>query len=176
MTFLCVWELIALFAFRLYMFCLFVCFNFLGVLIVDVGSASLSADLPSCISVEPFALSAVCCGHSSLLSRSHGRGVYFGNWDLVPLVRMFLQSPGPTWVSQNKNWRSPICWPLPLIRQHVEPGLFAGFLLRTFFFPKRWKSNSCFQQNWNIFIKSRVTVRFYKVFRMNIRDCVALWI
>ena len=56
------------------MFCLFVCFNFLGVLIVDVGSASLSADLPSCISVEPFALSAVCCGHSSLLSRSHGRG------------------------------------------------------------------------------------------------------
>lgn len=78
------------------MFCLFVCFNFLGVLIVGVGSASLSADLPSCISVEPFALSAVCCGHSSLLSRSRGRGVYFGNWDLVPLVRMFLQSPGPT--------------------------------------------------------------------------------
>ena len=47
--------------------------NFLGVLIVGVGSASLSADLPSCISVEPFASSAVCCGHSSLLSRrSHG--------------------------------------------------------------------------------------------------------
>ena len=40
---------------------------------VDSGSASLSADLPSCISVEPFASSAVCCGHSSLLSRrSHG--------------------------------------------------------------------------------------------------------
>lgn len=143
-------------------------------LIVGVGSASLSADLPSCISVEPFALSAVCCGHSSLLSRrSHGVDLL---WELgFSTIGETVSVVSWAYLNQSKEkLEESHLLTIIINKTTCRTRPFCWICAEDIFFPKRWKSNSCFQQNWNISIKSWVTVRFYRVFLMNVSDCTAL--